>query len=1062
MLMQDLFLNILNEVVEKMRSEDTLNQENIKFIEKTKNPMLITDRDNVRRLKLYIFCILFAINAALPNTCLAATYYLDAINGNDTLGNGSTASPWKTLSKAQSQATDGDTVKLRNGEYGAFIETGRSTNRTDWITYMADDGHTPVLSYIKLSNEIYGTAKDYYLKFDGLNAIMPEPDPLPPQGTGYWQTDSERLVRIFKANYAIVQNCTLVGWNKYCSHGAKAYRCSNVSFLNNEQHTTLGGMHGEGMHNWTVSGNYIHNMGEGSGLRIINNPITGEPPTNVVWENNHLYDMGGSATADDPYFPWQPAADYHMGSLFAIKSPNVTMRGNIAHYGGSQGIYFYNGYDPYSNMVIENNLFYDTGCLVDFDPDPEQTDYRAFTGRTTLQRINGSCIVRNNTFIGRVTDSGLGKYDILNRYYAGTLTVSFEPGFDGNGFVFYNNIIVGQWSLPDPTDESLNNYLENNNIFWEQGGNSGTRNKLGDNTFFAVWRLGAPTYMLQGYPNYFEKIGESAVNTTQYNYVNDGVTAFFVNPGFYTGSVGDCADAGRTDLDYSLADGSPGVNFGDPYNQPSDSLGTVGPDGFIGNDGVARDENHHSAGCYEYSPTDPNDYWPSIPIGGKTVNENELLEFIVNVQDSNDPNRVLSTEPLPNGATFEDKTFSWTPTYEQAGCYDVNFILTDDEFEDIETVTITVNNINRKPEIESIGNKTVNENATVTFAVNADDPDGDSVLCVGDNLPAGSTFDNQTFEWTPGYNQAGSYIMSFIATDGELEDVESVVITVNNINRAPVLAPIGNKSVTENENLSFTIGASDADGDTITYSAQNLPDGAVFSGNTFTWTPTQGQSGSYQVTFIASDGQNTDSETITITVSDDDEHAPVLEPIGNKSVKENETLSFTINASDADDDTITYSAQNLPTGAVFNAKTFTWTPIQGQIGSYQVIFIAGDGQNTDSETITITVNVANRQPVMDETEDKSVKENRTLSFKVSATDPDGDTLIYLAQNLPDGATFNNRTFRWQPWFDQQGIYEVTFIVSDGQLEDSQTITISADDIVLSGWYKRWLKYLGML
>jgi hypothetical protein len=53
----------------------------------------------------------------------------------------------------------------------------------------------------------------------------------------------------------------------------------------------------------------------------------------------------------------------------------------------------------------------------------------------------------------------------------------------------------------------------------------------------------------------------------------------------------------------------------------------------------------------------------------------------------------------------------------------------------------------------------------------------------------------------------------------------------------------------------------------VTYSAQNLPTGAIFSGNTLNWTPTSGQAGSYDVTFVASDGQLTDSETITITVT---------------------------------------------------------------------------------------------------------------------------------------------------------------------------------------------------
>ncbi len=87
--------------------------------------------------------------------------------------------------------------------------------------------------------------------------------------------------------------------------------------------------------------------------------------------------------------------------------------------------------------------------------------------------------------------------------------------------------------------------------------------------------------------------------------------------------------------------------------------------------------------------------------------------------------------------------------------------------------------------------------------------------------------------------------------------------------RPPVLNAIGNKSVNEGALLSFTISGSDPDGDTLTYSASNLPSGATFTASTrtFSWTPTYSQAGSYSsVHFQVSDGSLTASEDITITV----------------------------------------------------------------------------------------------------------------------------------------------------------------------------------------------------
>jgi hypothetical protein len=93
---------------------------------------------------------------------------------------------------------------------------------------------------------------------------------------------------------------------------------------------------------------------------------------------------------------------------------------------------------------------------------------------------------------------------------------------------------------------------------------------------------------------------------------------------------------------------------------------------------------------------------------------------------------------------------------------------------------------------------------------------------------------------------------------------------------------------------------------------------------------------------------------------------PVLNAIGNKSVNEGTALAFTISASDADGDALTYSASNLPLGASFDpaTRTFSWTPGYNQSGTYASIhFQVSDGLMTDSEDITITVGNAIRPDV---------------------------------------------------------------------------------------------------
>lgn len=263
------------------------------------------------------------------------------------------------------------------------------------------------------------------------------------------------------------------------------------------------------------------------------------------------------------------------------------------------------------------------------------------------------------------------------------------------------------------------------------------------------------------------------------------------------------------------------------------------------------------------------------------------------------------------------------------------------------------------PVLDLIGDKAIDENTVLSFSIFATDDEDDTITYSVVGLPPGASFNKNSgaFFWTPGYAAAGTYYVKFIATAKGLTDSETIAITVNNINRPPILNSIGNKAVDENALLSFTISASDSDGDEISYSVVGLPPGASFNTNSgvFSWTPSFTASGDYSVVFMASDNVITDSETITITVGNV-ERAPVLDSIGSKVIDENSLLSFTTSATDPDGDSIIYSATGLPSGASFTTTgTFSWTPSIGAAGTYDVTFTAESKGLTDSETVTITV-----------------------------------------------------------------------------------------------------------
>jgi hypothetical protein len=370
---------------------------------------------------------------------------------------------------------------------------------------------------------------------------------------------------------------------------------------------------------------------------------------------------------------------------------------------------------------------------------------------------------------------------------------------------------------------------------------------------------------------------------------------------------------------------------------------------------------------------------------------------------------------------------------------------------------------NRPPMLSPIGSKSVNPGALLIFTISGSDPDGDRLTYSASNLPVGATFNASArmFSWTPTSNQVGTYRnVHFQVSDGSLTASGDISITVNGApgaNRQPMLNPIGGKSVNPGALLTFTVSATDPDGDPLAYSASNLPAGATFnaSARTFSWTPTSSQAGTYpSVHFQVSDGSLTASEDITIMVSaiSPVDQAPSVNAIGNRSVTVGQLLQFDVSATDPNGDKLSYSASNLPSGATFDpsTRTFSWTPTSGQVGTYSnVRFQASDGSLASWEDVTITVSGpasgANRPPVLSAVGSKSVGSGALLIFTISGSDPDGDRLNYSASNLPAGAMFNAaaRLFSWTPTSRQVGPYPgIHFEVFDGSLVDSQDITIT--------------------
>ena len=442
------------------------------------------------------------------------------------------------------------------------------------------------------------------------------------------------------------------------------------------------------------------------------------------------------------------------------------------------------------------------------------------------------------------------------------------------------------------------------------------------------------------------------------------------------------------------------------------------------------------------------------PVGDKTISLDTDLNFQLSASIDGSSIISYSANTLPIGASLNNSTgqFSWVPTSGQDGNHYITFTTTANGTSDSESITITVNNL--YPSIDSISNKSVDEGNSLSFNVNTNTPDGGTINCyVKSGLPAGASFDfsgiTGSFSWVPDYSQDGTYTIVFEAEANGYYDTEQVIITVNDV--APNLNYIGSKTVDENVNINFSVSAYAPIGAPLIYIINGLPTGASFYSNgVFNWTPTYVQSGTYEITFIADIEGTQDSETITITVNDVIRPATISIP--NKSVNEDQTLSFDLDSyiNNPDSINLIYGASGLPEGATLNTGTgyFSWKPDYTQGGTYEVTFSISGQSTSDSDTLIITVVDIQRDPFIYTVGNKSVDESENLNFLVEYANPDGLGVTLSVTGLPAGATFdsNTRELSWTPSYNQSGSYNLTFDLTYLGGSDREIITITVNEI----------------
>ena len=179
------------------------------------------------------------------------------------------------------------------------------------------------------------------------------------------------------------------------------------------------------------------------------------------------------------------------------------------------------------------------------------------------------------------------------------------------------------------------------------------------------------------------------------------------------------------------------------------------------------------------------------------------------------------------------------------------------------------------------------------------------------------------------------------------------------VSAAPVIASAPILAATVGTVYSYDVNATDANGDTLTYSLATAPVGMDINAATglITWTPAAGQVGANHVTVRVADPKSlfaTQSFTITVALT---AAAPVITSTPMPTARVGRPYSYDVNATDANGDTLTYSlVAPIPAGMTINSATglIRWTPTVN--GAFPVTVRVTDvGGLFAQQSFTVTV-----------------------------------------------------------------------------------------------------------
>ncbi|HEY0074867.1 MAG TPA: Ig-like domain-containing protein, partial [Abditibacteriaceae bacterium] len=381
----------------------------------------------------------------------------------------------------------------------------------------------------------------------------------------------------------------------------------------------------------------------------------------------------------------------------------------------------------------------------------------------------------------------------------------------------------------------------------------------------------------------------------------------------------------------------------------------------------------------------------------------------------------IVTSPQHGTLSGSGANRTYTPDANYSGSDSFTFKVNDGTTDsNTATVSITVAPVNDAPVASDQATSTTEDTAK-PIALSASDIDSDALTYEIASQPQhgnlSGTAPNLTY--TPDANYSGEDSFTFKAKDGSLDsNIATVTIAIAAKNDAPVAQ---NQTVTTNEDQAKAIllGASDADGDALTFNIVAAPQHGALSGSgaNRSYTPNTNYSGPDSFTYRVNDG-TTDSNTATIYI--------IVTPVNDVPVASGQTVNTTedtaksiaLSATDSEGEALSYTIVSQPQHGTLSgtAPNLIYTPNANYNGSDNFSFKANDGSaDSNVATVSISISAVNDAPTLTTIntlngglEDTSFTISfATLASAANAADVEGSSLSFRIESVQTGTMTKN-------------------------------------------------------